>query len=414
MLLTYDAVDAKGRSSRDSIEAGNVRDAVEQLRRKGLFVKDISEPKGAARRGAESRPAARRLGGVLAARPAYLPLKTIVQFTRQLGMLLRAGSGLVPAITAIQRQQKNPRHAQVLGQVVSDLEDGATLTDSLRKQPKSFDPVYCAIVAAGEASGQLTEMFERLSTIVGKRRALRKKIMGSLAYPALLICMCFHIMLVLLFFVLPRFNAMFVQLGVETPATTKMLLSLSEVLVGYWHLLLVGASAIVGGVIWLATSKVGQQWVSDVQLVIPILGKLRSRLIQGQIFRTMGMLLESRVDVLDTLELVRGSTQSSRFRKLFNDLEAAVTSGGRLSSAFEESRIVEPYICQAVFTGEDSGNLGGSMTFCADMLDESNEELINVVTKLIEPVILIGMGFLVGGVAISLFMPLFDMTSAIK
>ncbi len=407
MILTYDAIDAGGRPTTDSIEAQNPKEAVEQLRRKGLFVKKITESRASATR----RNAALRVKSKGSAR---LPLKPLVQITRQMAMLLRAGSELVPAFSAIQRQLKNANHAALLGRLVSDLEDGSTLSETLRKHPRTFDAVYCAIVAAGEASGNLTEMFERLSVIVGKRRALRKKILGALAYPALLITMCFHIILVLLFFILPRFNAMFVQLGVETPSTTKALLATSEVLRGYWPVMLLLAGALAASTAWALTSRVGQQWISDAQLIIPVIGRLRSRLIQGQIFRTMGMLLESRVDVLDTLDLVRQSTRNRKFQKLFSDLQEAVTSGGRLSTAFESSKIVEPYICQAIYTGEDSGSLGVSMSFCADMLDESNEEFINLVTKLMEPLILIGMGVVVGGVAISLFVPLFDMTSAIK
>jgi len=417
MILTYDAIDAGGRSTTDSIEAQNAREAVEQLRSRGLYVKKILESSPAVAR-ASQKP---KLTGSQTARERFgernlghLPLKPLVLMTRQLAMLLRAGSGLVPAVSAIQRQMTKPNHAALLGMLVNDLEDGMTLTQTLQKHPRTFDAVYCAIVAAGEASGTLTEMFERLSVIVGKRRAMRKKILGALAYPALLIAMCFHIMLVLLFFVLPRFNAMFIQLGVETPATTKALLSTSDVLRNYWPVLLFIAAALGGTAAWALTSRAGQQWLSNVQLFIPVMGKLRSRLIQGQIFRTMGMLLESRVDVLDTIDLVRESTRNGRFQKLFSDLQQAVTSGGRLSTAFEASTIVEPYICQAIYTGEDSGNLGASMSFCADMLDESNEEFVTLITRLIEPLILIIMGFVVGGVAISLFVPLFDMTSAIK
>lgn len=411
MILTYDAIDAGGRSTTDSIEAQNAREAVEQLRRRGLYVKKITEPRDGMKSAAGGAHAASKPKLSASVR---LPLKLLVQITRQMAMLLRAGSELVPAISAIQRQMTKPNHAALLGKLVNDLEDGMTLTQTLQKHPRTFDAIYCAIVAAGEASGTLTEMLERLSVIVGKRRTLRKKILGALAYPALLIAMCFQIMLVLLFFVLPRFNAMFVQLNVETPATTKALLSVSVVLRNYWPVLLFVTAALAGAAAWASTSRAGRQWLSNAQLFIPVVGRLRSHLIQGQVFRTMGMLLESRVDVLDTLDLVRESTRNSRFQKLFSDLQEAVTSGGRLSTAFEASTIVEPYICQAIYTGEDSGSLGASMSFCADMLDESNEEFITMVTKLIEPLILIIMGFVVGGVAISLFVPLFDMTSAIK
>ena len=141
---------------------------------------------------------------------------------------------------------------------------------------------------------------------------------------------------------------------------------------------------------------------------------VRTRLIQGQIFRTMGTLISSRVGLLDTLALVRETTGNRRFQKLFDRLEEVVTSGGQMSTAFEESGLIEPYICQAVRTGEDCGSLGDAMTYCADVLDESNTELVDAVTRLIEPAILIVLGVVVGGVAISLFLPLFDMTSAMQ
>jgi type II secretory pathway component PulF len=218
----------------------------------------------------------------------------------------------------------------------------------------------------------------------------------------------------MLFFVLPRFNQMFVQLGVETPVTTRLLLSTGQWLVEYWYVAVGLATALVSVLFLLFTSAVGRQWLSDVQVGIPVLGRIRARLIQGQVFRTMGTLLEAGVGVLDSLDLARTSTRNKRFQAMFDDLENTVTSGGQLNTAFERSGLVEPFICQAIHTGEEGGNPGGAMTYCADMLDEMNTELIEVFMRLIEPVILIGMGLVVGAVAISLFLPLFDMTSALR
>jgi type II secretory pathway component PulF len=408
MMLTYNAIDAGGRSTCDSIEAPSLREAVEQLRRRGLYVTTINESADRKnRRAATDRVNQKN-------RSARLPLKTLSHMTRQVAMLLRAGSGIVPAFSAIQRQTTRPGHHALIGRIISDLEDGLPLTEALRKHPRTFDAVYCAIVAAGEASGTLTEMFDRLSVIVGKTRAMRKKILGALAYPCLLSVMCSQIFLVLLFFVIPRFNDMFVQLGVEAPASTKMLLATAAAIRTYWPLMAGAVILVAAGVSWLVTSDHGKAWLSNVQLTIPLLGRLRSRLIQGQLFRTIGTLLESRVNILDALGLVRESTRNRRFQSLFDELEAALQSGGRLSNTFESSGIVEPYICQAVHTGEDTGNLGEAIVFCADMLDETNEELINLIMKLLEPLILIVMGAVVGGVAISLFMPLFDLTAGIR
>jgi len=404
MILSYDAIDNTGSMMHDRIEASSEHDAVDQLRRRGLFVTNIHES-------TQNETISSTTDQTNTGR---IPLTSLVLFTRQMAMLLRSGSGVVPAIKALKRQMSHPKRIAILGDLINDLEDGSTLTDAMRKHPRSFDPTYCAIVAAGEASGKLETMFERLSLVVGKRRAMQKKVLGAIAYPTLLIMMSSSIFMVILFFVLPRFNDMFTQLGIHPPASTRVLLATGTFLQGYWPILVVMFVMIILSCITSLTSIKGRQWLSNIQTSIPLIGRLRIKLIQGQIFRTMGMLLESRVDLMDTLLLVRGSTNNQRFQKLFDQLEQVVTSGGQLSTAFESSGLIDPSISQAIHTGEESGHLGDSMTFCADTLDETNEELINVTMRLIEPVILICLGIFVGGVAISLFMPLFDITSAIR
>lgn len=405
MILTYDAVDAAGRRSSDAIEAGTEREAIELLRSRGLHVTRLEQ----------STDRQRTSGAATDIDAACkLPLKILVLFTRQMAMLVRAGSGVVPALAAIRKQMTNPIHTEMMSRIITDLEEGQPLNDALRKRPRAFDPVYCAIVAAGEASATLGETFARLSLIVGKRRVIRKKIIGAMAYPILLISMCSMIILALLLFVLPRFADMFAQLGVDTPASTQVLLAVGDFVRNHWPTLLGSTAFIVGtSVAYLMTAS-GRQWLCDIQLSIPVIGNLRSRLIQAQVFRTIGMLVESSVGLLDSLELARGSTRNRRFQKLFDDVEATVTAGGQPSQAFEASGLVAPYVCQAVRTGEESGNLGEALSYCADVLDEDNEELINVVMRLIEPLILMVMGVVVGGVAISLFLPMFDLTAAIQ
>ena len=405
MILTYEALDAQGHRTSDTVDAMSEQEAREQLRRRGLYVTRLKQP--AARGG---RSLAHRERGEFAA----LPLKTLVLFTRQMAMLARAGSGVVPAITAVRRQMRKPAQGALLDDIIAHLEDGASLAEALRRHPQTFDPVYCAIVAAGEASAKLTEMFDRLASIVGKRRAMRNRVAGALAYPALLTVMSTGILLVLLFFVLPRFDAMFRQLHVQTPALTRFMLGTAHVLTTYWPVVVLGTALCAAGGFFLVTSDRGKQWISDIQLCIPLLGRLRARLIQMQIFRTMGTLVQSGVGVLDTLELARGSTRNGRFQRLFDEMHEAVTSGGQLSAAFENSGVMDPSVCQAVRTGEDSGNLGEALTYCADVLDEINTELINTLVRLVEPAILIGMGLFIGCVAVSLFLPLFDMTSALR
>jgi type II secretory pathway component PulF len=405
MILTFEAVDQQGRRSSDSMEATCVSEAVEALRSRGLFVTGIKEDQKATD--------ARTSSGAAIRSSARLPLRVLALFTRQMAMLLRAGSGLVPAIQSIARQMK-PHHAALLDQVVTDLENGTTLTDALRKHPKTFDTIYCAIIAAGEASASLPQMFARLADMVGKQRNVRNKLIGAMAYPALLVLLCVKIIFVLLFFVLPRFAGMFQQLGVPTPTVTRWLLMTGDFLRQRWPWVLAAAMVLGGSAVCFFLGRIGRRWLGEVQFALPVLGRLRSRLMQAHILQTMGLLLESRVGVLDTLALVRTSCTAKPFARLFEALDQAVTSGGALSTAFMESQLLEPYLCQAIRTGEDSGNLGEAMTYSAEVLNESNAEMLNVIAKLLEPLILITMGVVVGGVAVSLFLPLFDLTSALK
>lgn len=401
MILAYEALDGAGKKVADSIEAADARQAAEQLRRQGLFITRIGEVKAPALMPSKTVTTAKKL-----------PRKELVLVTRQMAMLLRAGSAVVPALQSIKRNMHNAQHAALMGKIIKELEEGVTLTEALREQPDTFDPSYCAAVAAGEASANLTGMFDRLAGVLARRQALRNKVLGALAYPALLVMISIKIILVMLLFVVPRFSAMFEQLGVEVPVTTQYLLSFSEALSSNWIVVVLAAVAGVGGVIWTLSTSTGRQWLANIQLSIPLIGTLRRRLIEAQLLRTMGMLLECHVGVLDTIDLARGVTKNERFARMFDNLIESVTSGRELSAAFDQSKLIEPYVCQAIRTGESSGNLGGAITYAADILDETNAELLNTATKLIEPIVLIIMGVIVGGVAMSLFMPLFDLTAA--
>jgi type IV pilus assembly protein PilC len=239
-------------------------------------------------------------------------------------------------------------------------------------------------------------------------------VLGALAYPVLLIVMCTGIMSVLLFFVIPRFAKLFEVLRVPLPSTTKFLITLADFLSGHWYILVVVATVIVTGVVLTIKTAAGRQWLADIQVRPPLIGTLMSRLIQARLFRIVGLLIQAHVGVLESLELARRVTINRRFHNMFDGMVEAVTSGRNMSSAMDESRLVSASVCQAVATGEASGNLGGAVSFVADVLDNENEEIINALTKLLEPMILILMGGVIGTVAVSLFLPLFDITAAVR
>lgn len=406
MNLAYQAMDASGRLVSNRLDADTVKQAVEQLRQKGLMVTEIQPvTEGSARRDSAATGDSGR--GV------KLPIRQQLLFTRQMAMLLSSGSAMVPALHAIGRQAKRDDMRQMLKTMTNDLESGSTLTESMQKWPRTFDPSYCAVVAAGEASASLPKMFDRLSQIIGARRTMHNKVLGALMYPLLLCMLCGGVVNVLLFFVLPRFGEMFKSLDVPLPWMTKLLLALGTWFKSYWPVVLSAVVGVVLIVCFLVMSRAGRRWCADMQTRIPIVGKVMSKLIQGQILRTLGMLFEAKVGILESLDLARTTTGNDQYQKLFDQLDNAVTSGGSLSDALERSKLVDPAICQAVRTGEESGNLGGAVSYAADVLDEDNAELVSTAMRLLEPCIVILMGIIVGVVAVSLFMPMFDMTSLV-
>lgn len=415
MILHYEAVDRSGRSVTDTIDAPDMKSAAESLRSRDLFVTQLApttvgSPKGRV----GNAPGAVQGAGKDDAAGAKLSIRELATFTRQMAMLLSSGSSLVPAIQSIARQFTKGSAIQMMRQITLDLEEGEPLASALRKYPRTFDCTYCAIVAAGEASATMPEMFARLASIVGKRRLMRSKVLGAMAYPALLSSLSMTIIGVLLFFVMPRFGEMFKTLGVDLPTSTSVLLALGQSVKSNWLAAVMGPVAAVTGMVFLVRSRTGRQWISDASIHVPILGRLVGGLIQGETFRVLGMLIEARVGVLDAIELVQGVTRNRKYREMYHGMETEVTSGGSISRALEASGLVGPGLIQAIRTGEDSGQLGSAATFVADVLDEDNTELLGTLTKLIEPLILVGMGLVVGTVAVSLFMPMFDMTSALK
>ena len=407
MNLTYQAIAKQGHHVTDCLDAPTVQDGVEVLRKQGLFVTHIVADKDGTTSVKDRQVKAAEMARM------KLPLSQLILFTRQMAMLLTSGSALVPALTAIAAQMKSPIHQRMIALIKENLEQGVSLTDALRAFPKSFNASYCAIVAAGESSATLPKMFARLTTLINKRRSIRNKIFGAMVYPVLLIFMSISIMGVIMFFVIPRFAGMFETLNVELPTSTKLMMAMATGLKQYWPFVILALASVVGGMIWLVKTDFGQQLISNWQIRIPLAGRLMSRLIQGQTFRILGMLLEVQVGLLEAMNLARGVTRNDRFQTLYDDLDDSVTRGESVSAAMERTSLINPSIIQAIRTGEQSGRLGESISYVADILDEENTELLSTITKLIEPLVLIVLGAVVGTVSVSLFMPLFDMTAAI-
>lgn len=409
MKLAYEAYDFAGRRVRDTVDAADSAEATESLRRRGLFVTSIQPTEGGQRQQSAAPSGAGGRGRMGTGRR----LKNMTMFARQLYVLVSTGTPLVESLSAIERQTTDERWKEVVAAVRQRVEEGSSLAEALEGHRHCFDSITRSLVSAGESSGKLPVMLDRVAQLSRKHAVIRSNVIGAMVYPALLIVVAVAVLGVMLMFVLPRFAGLFEEMDVPLPATTQGLMLLSGLLRDYWWALLIGAAAAgVGG--WFGVhSEAGRRVIDTVVLRVPKFGRIVQSFATARIARLMGILIDSYLPLLEVLELVRASTTNHHYRKLLERAEDAVTRGEGLSGAFNDPSLISPSVYEAMRSGEDSGQLGQLMLNMADFLDEDNEVTIKSLTSIIEPIILLILGALVGFVAVSMFLPLFDLTAMV-
>lgn len=403
MKISYEGYNKAGAKKVGWLEASSVEDATEQLRKKGMFVTEVAEVSDAKASVARVK---KKKGS------SRISVTVVAEFARELSVLISTGTPLIEAIISIERQSSSEAWSAVLTDVRARLEEGDSLTVSLDSHPEVFDAVFRSLVAAGESSGHLDTMLQRISVLTRKQAQIRSSLLGAMVYPMLLIGIALLVTGLLIAVVLPRFAGMFESLDTELPASTSLLMGVSDFVRSYWWGVIPAIVAgLVGAVRWV-TSDAGSQKISVWTLGIPKFGQIQRSFMTAHITRLMGVLLDARVPMLEAIELTRESVSNPRYVDLLNRSEEAVTRGESISSAFIEGGLMIPSACEAVRNGEQTGRLAEVLVHISDYLDEDNETFVKSASSLIEPIIMVGLGLMVGFVAISMFLPLFDLTAA--
>lgn len=404
-MFAVTAIDARGERLSESFEAEDLQAAQRELMSRGLMVLSL-EP---------ARSPAGMLASIRGARSAARPgakLRELAVFARLMSMMLRAGASVVPAMSAIREQPGRPAFLALLADLADRVESGVSLHDAMARHDRIFSGAVRTVIAAGEATGSLAESFARLSQLLDARMRIRRTVVGALVYPAMLLMMAVGVTLTMALFVLPRFTDLFKMLNTPTPAVTQIMLDAGTLLREQW-VWVVGGPVAAGFALWAwLRSRSGRELVSNLVLHVPVLGRAVSGVLLAGLLNIWAALLRSRVPLLETVREAREAVAHPRFRALVSDVETAITEGRTLSGVLKQSRLVPPTIVATLQTGEESGRLGESMEFVAAWLEEENDALIRSLTRALEPAILIFMGLLVGGVAIGLFLPLFDIATA--
>lgn len=404
MKYAYVAFDAAGKRTEDVIEAASELAAKDTLAERGQYVVEIGlgSSGGASHRARSGRKSGRKQS----------KWKCLAEFTRQMAILVSTGTPVVQALGAIERQVTDPKFVAVVADVRNRVEEGSTLGDAVGRHPKYFDAVARSLISAGESSGRLDAMLERLAAVNRQQEVVRKSLTAALAYPVMLTMISVVVLVNMLMFVVPRFAVLFESLDTPVPASTAVLMSMSGHLRGHWWWEIPGAAAgVVALVIW-GMSPPGRRLIDRLILKLPGFSSLCVSLAMAKIARLLGVLMESRVPLLDSLTLVEQAMGNASFRSLISDVKSAVTRGSSISSVIGKSSLVTPAFAEAVRSGEESGKIGEVLTSLADYLDDDNRTLLKSLTQMLEPLVLIVLGVVVGTIAVSMFLPLFDATAA--
>ncbi|UCG33110.1 MAG: type II secretion system F family protein [Phycisphaerales bacterium] len=409
MRLAYEAMDSRGGTRSEVLEVASPEEAMDLIRREGLFLTKLTPVRE------NKTPESVRPQGVIRRRLLSVlgqNHRQLVLFSRQMAMLTGVGTGVVPALDALYRQGENLKWREALKRIHDDVERGTPLATALQQEPELFNEVFCSMVAAGEATASLPTMLNRLSALATQQWQVRNRVLGAALYPMVLVAISTAVITMLILFVIPRFAGLFETLHVEVPASTAQLLKLSHFLTVHGTWVGGAAAGIMIGAALLLRTQMAREGIGWLSIRLPVLGKLTRSLILARLCRLLGVMVQAHVPLLESVDLALRATRHREYRDLMNRVRDAVTEGHPMATALGGSHLVPPAVTQGVSAGEQSGTLAEALIFMADWMDEENSQLIASLSKIFEPLVLIFMGLVVGGVAISLFMPLFDMATA--
>lgn len=399
MKWRYVGYETSGTPKRGTIEASDEAAARDKLGQRGIIVLEVAEENGRA-------PAAKRVRGPRG------KLADISQFMRHLSVLIASGTPLSEGVHAMAGQTRDEKFRAVLNRLQAEIESGTPLSDAMAAHPGYFDDVCRAMVAAGESSGRLGDMLERVSTMMRQKLAMRRAIVGAMIYPCILIGIGFIVVLVMLIMVFPRFEAMFESLDTAIPPSTQLFLWLSTMLRQYWWAWL--AAVLPAAVLarFALRHPATLRLIERTLLRTPKLGDIARSIASARLSRMVSLLLESHLPLLDVLSLCAGSMRSPEYAALLRQAHDAAEVGQPISTVLEDTDLLHGLVREGVRTGERTGRMGMMLGNVADFLEEENEATLKALSAIIEPLLLVTLGIVVGGIATSMFLPLFDLTAS--
>ena len=338
--------------------------------------------------------------------------KDIALFTRQLSTMVKAGVPLLQSFDITARSHANPSLQRLLGTIKADVESGTSLNQSFRRHPKYFDALYCNLVEAGEQAGILETVLDRIASYKEKILAIKGQIKSALMYPAIVIVVAFIITAGIMLFVIPTFKTLYEGSGAELPGLTQLVIVVSDAFVAWWWAILGVLIGIVVGLIQaLKRSKPFKDWVEAMSLKVPIFGPLIEKATVARWSRTFASLFAAGVPMVEALESVAGAAGNSVFEKATLQLRTDIATGASLSSSLQATKVFPNMLIQMVAIGEESGALDSMVEKVADYYEREVDDAVAGISSLMEPLIMVVLGTLIGTIVIAMYLPIFKMGS---
>ena len=405
-MFEYVVKNKEGKNLTGTQEAADVNTIVSWLREKEYLIIRVTESK--------PKMALFSKFGSGQKRGRKIKADELVVFSRQLATMVEAGVPLVQSLTILGEQTDNSNMERIVSSLHADVESGKNLSDALEKHKKVFSTLFVSMVRAGESSGNLEEILDRLATYIEKTTALQKKIKSALVYPAVVASMAFLITFGMMTWVIPQFAEIFKSLNAPLPTPTRILIATSGILRNNIFLVLGGIIAGFFSFRFFVRTKRGQLWFDSTKLKLPIFGPLLLKVAISKFTRTLSTLVKSGVPILNSLEIVGKTAGNTQIELVVADVRNSIKEGESISGPLAKKKIFPSMVVRMIAIGEETGELDKMLEKISDFYDVQVDTAVEGLTSMIEPLVIAFLGIVIGGIVVAMFLPILTLTNAIK
>ncbi len=389
-IFEWEGKDRHGKLVRGETRAGGDNQVQAMLRRQGVMPTKIKK---------------RRTRGGKRIRP-----KDIAIFTRQMATMMKAGVPLLQAFDIVGRGNNNPNVTRLLADIRSDVETGTSLNAAFRKHPMYFDNLYCNLVEAGESAGILEALLDRLATYMEKTEAIKSKIKSALMYPIAVVVVAFVVVTIIMIFVIPSFKQVFTSFGADLPAPTLFVMGISDIFIQWWWLIfgLIGGGGYFFMQAWKRNERM-QKIMDRLLLKLPIFGELINKSCIARWTRTLSTMFAAGVPLVEALDSVGGASGNSVYKDATDKIQQEVSTGTSLTAAMTNTNVFPSMVLQMCAIGEESGSIDHMLGKSADFYEAEVDDMVAGMSSLMEPIIIVFLGTIIGGIVVSMYLPIFKL-----